>query len=100
MNHRDPKHGPGTYNGAVLPEPHFLSRSKPDDGPVTVHEHGIAGAIITTHKTYRVSPAGWCYGVQLGDWNTMGYVRTQREALAVAVGKICRAVDSGDLVEP
>lgn len=96
--HRAPVHGPGTYNGAVLAVPHFLSRETHGDG-VTIHYHGISGAIIKTHKTYRVSPAGWVYSVTRGDWSTWGYVRTQREGLMVAVGKLCRAVDAGDVSE-
>jgi hypothetical protein len=95
--HRAPIHGPGTHNGAVLPAPSFLSRSKSEPEGLTIHEHGIAGAVITTHRTYRVSPAGWVYRVTLGDWSHVGYVTTQREALAVAVGQLCRAVDRGEV---
>lgn len=96
--HRGPVHGPGTYNGAVLPEPHRLSRKTYGDG-VTVHEHGIAGAVITTHRTYRTSPAGWVWRVTRGHWTDYGYVSRQSEALAVAVGKLCRAVDAGVVTE-
>lgn len=96
--HRAPVHGPGTYNGAVVADPHRLSRKTYEDG-VTIHEHGIAGAIITTHKTHRVSPAGWVYRVTRGDWSEWGYVRSQREGLAVAVGKLCRAVDAGQVTD-
>lgn len=96
--HRAPVCGPGTYNGAVLPEPHFLSRTTDDFG-ITIHEHGIAGAIIKTHRTYRVSPAGWVYNIRRGDWSQVGYTRTQREALAVAVNQLCRAVDRGEVSE-
>lgn len=96
--HRAPAHGPGTYNGAVLAEPHFLSRQTYEDG-ITIHEHGIAGAIIKTHRTYRTSPAGWVYQVRRGDWQLVGYTRSQREALAVAVGQLCRAVDLGEVSE-
>lgn len=96
--HRAPVHGPGTYNGAVLAEPHRLSR-KPDVWVGTIHEHGIAGAVITTHRTYRTSPAGWVYRVTRGDWSELGYTQTQREALQVAVGLLCRAVDAGEVPE-
>ena len=96
--HRAPVCGPGTYNGAVLPVPHCLSRETHGDG-VTIHEHGVAGAIITTHRTHRVSPAGWVYRITRGDWSEWGYVTTQREALAVAVGRLCRAVDRGEVSE-
>lgn len=96
--HRAPVHGPGTYNGALLAVPHFLSRTTHGDG-VTIHEHGISGAIIKTHRTHRVSPAGWVYSIVRGDWSEWGYVRTQREGLQVAVGKLCRAVDSGEVRE-
>lgn len=95
--HRGPTHGPGTYNGAVLPEPHRLSRETIDG--ITIHEHGVAGAIIKTHRTYRTSPAGWVYQVRRGDWCEVGYTRRQSEALEVAVGRLCRAVDGGELVE-
>lgn len=66
--HRSPVHGPGTYNGAVLPAPHFLSRETDPDFGITIHEHGIAGAVIRTHRTHRVSPAGWVYNIARGDW--------------------------------
>lgn len=95
---RAPVHGPGTHNGAALADPHRLTRKTYEDG-VTIHEHGIAGAIITTHRTHRVSPAGWAYRVTRGDWSTYGYVTSQREGLAVAVGKLCRAIDAGLVVE-
>lgn len=97
--HRAPVCGPGTYNGAVLPEPHFLSREKDPDWGITIHEHGVAGAIIKTHRTHRVSPAGWVYNIRRGDWSEVGYTTTQREALAVAVGRLCRAVDRGEVSE-
>lgn len=96
--HRAPTHGPNTYNGAVTPEPHRLSRKTYEDG-ITIHEHGIGGAIIKTHRTHRVSPAGWVYSVRRGDWSEVGYVNTQREALAVAVGRLCHAVDRGEVGE-
>jgi len=96
---RAPIHGPGTYNGAVMGGPHFLTRETDSDWGITFHEHGIAGAIIRTHKTHRVSPAGWVYSIARGDWSEMGYTRTQREALEVAVGRLCRAVDSGEVCE-
>lgn len=99
QGHRAPVCGPGTYNGAVLPDPHFLSRETEPAHGIVIHEHGIAGAIIKTHRTHRVSPAGWVYNIQRGDWCEVGYTRTQREALAVAVGKLCRAVDSGEVCE-
>lgn len=95
--HRAPVHGPGTYNGALLAEPHRLSRQADPGGHVTIHEHGIAGAVIKTHRTHRVSPAGWVYNIAFGEWCEVGYTRTQREALQVAVGRLCRAVDSGDV---
>jgi hypothetical protein len=94
--HRAPVCGPGTYNGAQLPVPHFLSRETHGDG-VTIHEHGIGGAIIRTHRTHRVSPAGWVYRIARGDWSEAGYTRTQREALEVAAGRLCRAVDRGEV---
>lgn len=96
--HRAPVHGPGTYNGAILGEPHYIGREKIDGFPV-VHEHGIAGAVIRTHRTYRSSPAGWVYQLRRGDWCEVGYTGTQREALGVAVGRLCRAVDSGEVSE-
>ena len=96
---RAPIHGPGTYNGAVLADPHFLSREKDADWGLTIHEHGIAGAVIKTHRTYRTSPAGWVYNITRGDWCEVGYTRTQREALRVAVGRLCRAVDAGEVAE-
>lgn len=96
--HRAPVHGPGTYDGAVMGVPRRLSRTDHGDG-VTVHEHGVAGAVITTHRTVRTSPAGWVWRVTRGDWTELGYVRTQREALAVAVGRLCRAVDAGAVTE-
>lgn len=99
---REPVHGPGTYNGAVLADPHRLSRRTDSDG-VTVHEHGVAGAVILTHRTPRHMSAfngpGWEYEIRRGDWSTMGYCRRQSEALAVAVGKLCRAVDAGLVAE-
>lgn len=97
--HRAPVHGPGTYNGAVLAQPHYLGRERPEPGDVVIHEHGIAGAIIRTHRTYRTSPAGWVYQVRHGDWCEVGYTQTQREALAVAVGRLCRAVDRGEVTD-
>ena len=96
---RAPIHGPGTYNGAVLADPHFLSRETDADWGLTIHEHGIAGAVIKTHRTYRTSPAGWVYNITRGDWCEVGYTRTQREALRVAVGRLCRAVDAGEVAE-
>jgi hypothetical protein len=97
--HRAPVCGPGTYNGATLAEPHRLGRFKSDPEGLTIHEHGIAGAVIRTHRTHRVSPAGWVYQVRRGDWCEVGYTRTQREALAVAAGRLCRAVDRGEVAE-
>lgn len=97
--HRAPVHGPGTHNGAVLADPHRLSRKTDPDWGITMHEHGVAGAVILTHRTHRVSPAGWVYRVTFGEWSEWGYTRTQREALAVAVGKLCRAVDRGEVSE-
>ena len=96
---RAPIHGPGTYNGAVMGTPHFLARSKSEPEGIAIHEHGVAGAVIRTHRTYRTSPAGWVYSVTRGDWSTVGYTRTQREALEVAVGQLCRAVDKGEVSE-
>lgn len=97
--HRAPVYGPGTFNGAVLAEPHYIGRERPEPGDVVIHEHGIAGAIIRTHRTVRTSPAGWVYQIRRGDWCEVGYTRTQREALQVAVGRLCRAVDSGEVCE-
>lgn len=97
--HRAPVHGPGTYNGAVLPEPHYIGRERPEPDDVVIHEHGIGGAIIKTHRTVRTSPAGWVYQIRRGSWCEVGYTRTQREALAVAVGRLCRAVDRGEVSE-
>lgn len=97
--HRAPVCGPGTYNGAVLPEPHRLSRETDPDWGTVMHEHGIAGAVILTHRTYRSSPAGWVYRITRGDWSEWGYTQTQREALAVAVGRLCRAVDRCEVSE-
>lgn len=94
---RAPVHGPGTYNGAVLGEPHRLGRETEPAHGITIHEHGIAGAVIRTHRTHRVSPAGWVYSIVRGEWREVVYTRTQREALAVAVGRLCRAVDAGEV---
>lgn len=94
--HRAPVYGPGTFNGAVLAEPHFLSRQTFEDG-ITIHEHGVGGAIIATKRTHH--PRGWFYKIVRGDWSEEGYTRSQREALAVAVGRLCRAVDRGEVSE-
>lgn len=96
---RAPVHGPGTYNGAALADPHPLSRETDPDWGITIHEHGISGAVIRTHKTHRTSPAGWVYSIRRGEWSEVGYTRTQREALQVAVGRLCRAVDAGEVNE-
>lgn len=61
---------------------------------VTIYRHIVDGVLIRTHRTVRVSPAGWVYGVYDGPANspdddygsqyTYGYAPTQREALQEA----------------
>jgi hypothetical protein len=58
----------------------------PDDGSgPRIYVHGLHGFAIHTHRTWRVSPAGWVYGVydENGQY-TYGYEPTQREALSAA----------------
>jgi hypothetical protein len=98
--HAAPVHGPGTFNGARMGAPRPVKREDPDGSGITIHTHNLAGAEVRTHRTYRVSPAGWVYAVTFGTWHTMGYARTQRESLEVAAGQLCRAVDSGQVIEP
>lgn len=93
---RAPVHGPGTFNGAVCGVPHRLSRETDSDG-VTVHCHGVAGAVITTYRDRGLRDREWVYVVTRGGWSTTGEVCRQSEAIAVAVGKLCRAVDSGEV---
>lgn len=62
----------------------------PDYGDgVTIYRHTLRGFTIHTHRTVRVSPAGWVYGVYdgvnaagdaIGQY-TYGYASTQRDAL-------------------
>lgn len=61
---------------------------------VTIYRHTVEGFLIRTHRTVRVSPAGWVYGVydpgagrgddDYGTQYTYGYEPTQREALRAA----------------
>lgn len=81
----------------VVDTPHFLQRSKCPDTGLVLTDHGIAGAVIRTHRTWRTSPAGWVYRVRFGDWESVGYERTQRDALYAAAVALCAAVDSGEL---
>lgn len=56
---------------------------------VTIYRHTLDGFLIRTHRTVRVSPAGWVYGVhdETGQY-TYGYASTQREALERAASYI------------
>lgn len=67
---------------------------------VTIYRHTLEGFLIRTHRTVRVSPAGWVFGVYdpgtVGDDNygaqyTYGYASTQSDALRQATHYIlCR----------
>lgn len=62
-----------------------IGREDHGDG-VTIYRHEVDGFLIRTHRTVRVSPAGWVYGVydSAGGQYTYGYAPTQREALRAA----------------
>lgn len=53
-----------------------------DDLPIYRHLWIEGGCILRTHRTVRVSPAGWCVAVVLnGGSHFLGYADTQKKAL-------------------
>jgi hypothetical protein len=65
----------------------------PDHGDgIIIYVHGLHGFVIHTHRTFRVSPAGWVWAVldELGQY-AYGYTTTQRDALAAASAYIAPA---------
>lgn len=54
-----------------------------------VYRHEFEGVVIRTHRTHRVSPAGWVWAVLLNDKQVaQGYADTQRMALSEAAHRI------------
>ena len=74
---------------------------EPDYGDgVTIYRHTYDGFVIRTHRTVRVSPAGWVFGVydESGAQYTYGYTTTQREALSTGVHYIMGVCEAGESV--
>lgn len=68
-----------------------LGKEPPVEGweHLPVYRHMFDGLVIRTHRTHRVSPAGWVWAVLINDTQVaMGYQPTQRLALNEAAHRM------------
>lgn len=71
--------------------PRPLGKEPPVEGweHLPVYRHSFEGVVIRTHRTHRVSPAGWVWAVILSDKQVaQGYAATQRAALNEAAHRM------------
>lgn len=72
-------------------KPRPLGKEDPVEGweHLPVYRHEFEGLVIRTHRTYRVSPAGWVWEVLINDTQVVqGYAPTQRDALNEAAHRM------------